>query len=77
MFDEIKVVKHEKCGERAKYKFAYYHHPHVCHLITNISVIIWMNNEHEYKNVINLILHKIFWISNDPGNKTMVLPNRY
>ena len=28
-----------------------------------------MNNEHEYKNVINLILHKIIWISNDPGNK--------
>ena len=28
-----------------------------------------MDNEHEYKNVINLILHKIIWISNDPGNK--------
>ena len=43
----------------------------------HISVNIWMNNEHEYKNVINLILHKIIWISNDPGNKKMVLPNRY
>ena len=41
------------------------------------SVIIWMDNEHEYKNVINLILHKIIWISNDPGNKKMALPNRY
>ena len=35
----------------------------------NISVIIWMNNEHEYKNVINLILRKIIWISSGPGNK--------
>jgi len=29
-------VKQEKRGERAKYKFTYYRHPHVCHLIRNI-----------------------------------------
>ena len=51
----------KNCGERPlKYKFTYYHHPCVCHLISKISVIKKINNEHEYKNVIDLILHRIF-----------------